>query len=60
MLAGMLILVSLALYFLVSPYFLILTAFVGVNLFQSSITGICPAEKFLGWLMPNKKISATG
>jgi hypothetical protein len=28
---------------LVSPWWLLLTAFVGLNLLQSSITGFCPA-----------------
>lgn len=41
--AGMMILVSLALAWFVSPYWLLLTAFVGVNLMQSAFTGFCPA-----------------
>ena len=41
--AGMMILVSLALAWLVSPYWLLLTAFVGANLMQSAFTGFCPA-----------------
>ena len=45
MLAGSLILISLALYYFVSPYWLFLTLFVGLNLFQSSITGWCLAEQ---------------
>jgi len=44
MLAGSLVLVSLALTLLVSPYWLILAGFVGVNLIQSAFTGYCPAE----------------
>lgn len=44
MLAGTLVLLSLALYYFVSPYWLLLTAFVGFNLLQSSVTGFCPAE----------------
>ena len=40
--AGCMILLSLALSLLVSPYWLLLTAFVGLNLFQSSFTGFCP------------------
>lgn len=43
MFAGSMILISLALTHYVSPYWLLLTAFVGVNLIQSSITGFCPA-----------------
>ena len=49
--AGIMILLSLALGLLVSQYWLLLTAFVGANLMQSSITGICPAAwafKILG------------
>jgi len=37
------VLLSLALAWLVSPYWLLLTAFVGANLFQSAFTGFCPA-----------------
>ncbi|MDO5604422.1 MAG: DUF2892 domain-containing protein [Paracoccus sp. (in: a-proteobacteria)] len=41
--AGSMILLSLALTYWVSPHFVWLTAFVGFNLMQSSLTGICPA-----------------
>ena len=41
--AGMMVLASLALAWLVSPYWLLLTAFVGFNLMQSAFTGFCPA-----------------
>lgn len=44
LLAGSFILLSLALYYFVSPYWLFLTAFVGLNLLQSSLTKFCPAE----------------
>lgn len=47
LLAGTLILFSLAMYYFVSPWWLLLTAFVGFNLFQSSLTGFCPAEIIL-------------
>lgn len=47
LMAGSLILLSLVLFYLVSPYWLFLTAFVGLNLAQSSITGFCPAEKII-------------
>ena len=43
LLAGVIVLVSLALAHFVSPYWLLLTAFVGLNLFQSSLTNWCPA-----------------
>ncbi len=45
--AGMFVLASLALGYWVSPYFFLFTAFVGVNLLQSSVTGWCPLEKVL-------------
>lgn len=41
--AGLMIMVSVALAWLVSPWFLLLTAFVGANLFQTAFTGFCPA-----------------
>ena len=43
--AGFMVLLSLALTLWVSPYFLWLTAFVGLNLLQSAFTGICPAAR---------------
>ncbi len=45
--AGALILLSLALGYWVSPYFLLFTAFVGLNLLQSSITKWCLMEDIL-------------
>jgi hypothetical protein len=42
-LAGTMVLISVVLTWLVTPYALLLAAFVGANLLQSSITGICPA-----------------
>jgi len=41
LIAGTFILASLALSRLHSEYWLLLTAFVGVNLFQSALTGWC-------------------
>ena len=41
--AGSIVLISLALGWLVSPYWLLLTAFVGANLIQAAFTGFCPA-----------------
>ncbi len=41
--AGVMILASLALAHFVSPLWLWLTVFVGVNLLQASVTGFCPA-----------------
>lgn len=42
--AGAFVLVSLALAHWVSPYWLLFTAFVGLNLLQSSFTRVCPLE----------------
>jgi len=42
-LAGTLVLVSLLLAWLVSPYWLLLAAFVGLNMLQAAFTGFCPA-----------------
>ena len=42
-LAGTMILASLALAWLVSPYWLLLAAFVGLNMLQAAFTGFCPA-----------------
>ena len=41
--AGVMILVSAALAYFVSPMWLLLTAFIGLNLLQASFTGFCPA-----------------
>ena len=41
--AGIMVLLSLALAHWHSPYWLLLTAFVGLNLLQAGITGLCPA-----------------
>jgi hypothetical protein len=45
--AGSVVLVSLLLAFLVSQWWLLLTAFVGANLLQSSFTGFCPLAMML-------------
>ena len=42
-LAGTMILLSVLLTALVSPWWLLLTTFVGLNLLQTSVTGFCPA-----------------
>jgi hypothetical protein len=46
-LAGTLVLASLALAYFVSHWWLLLAAFVGVNLIQSAFTGFCPAAMIL-------------
>lgn len=45
--AGSFILVSLLLAHFWSPYWLLFTAFVGVNLLQSAFTGFCPLARIL-------------
>ena len=52
-LAGSMVLLSVALVWFVSPWWLLLTCFVGVNLIQSALTGFCPPSLILtrlGWL----------
>jgi hypothetical protein len=44
-LAGVFVLASLALGYWVSPWFFLFTAFVGLNLLQSSFTKWCPVER---------------
>ena len=41
--AGSVTLLSAILVWLLSPWWLLLTAFVGLNMMQASITGFCPA-----------------
>ena len=48
--AGVVILVSVAIVYFISPWGLLLAAFVGLNLFQASFTGFCPAAKIFGKL----------
>jgi hypothetical protein len=50
LIAGSFILLSLLLAWLVSPYWLLFTAFVGLNLFQSALTRWCLMEKILARL----------
>ncbi|HOW67248.1 MAG TPA: DUF2892 domain-containing protein [Candidatus Paceibacterota bacterium] len=46
-LAGVLVLTSVALAHWVSEWWLLLAVFVGCNLVQSAFTGFCPAENIL-------------
>jgi DUF2892 family protein len=48
--AGTVVLLSVLLTVAVSTWWLLLTAFVGLNLLQSSVTGFCPAAVVLGRL----------
>jgi hypothetical protein len=47
LIAGMVVLASVSLAWLHSPYWLALNAFVGLNLFQSAFTNWCP----MVWLL---------
>jgi len=47
MIAGFFVLLSVALGYWVSPYWLLFTAFVGLNLFQSAFTNWCPMMAIL-------------
>jgi hypothetical protein len=58
-LAGSMTLLSVALAHFVSPWWLLLTCFVGVNLIQSAFTGFCPPTlvlRKLGWVDANDVI----
>ena len=48
--AGVFVMLSVALAVWVSPWWLFFTAFVGLNLFQSSLTNWCLLERVLGRL----------
>lgn len=45
--AGLFIMISVALAHYHHPYWLFFTAFVGLNLFQSAFTGFCPMATIL-------------
>ena len=47
LIAGIFVLLSIALGYWVSPIWFLFTAFVGLNLFQSAFTGWCPMITFL-------------
>lgn len=47
LIAGAFVTASVVLGVLVSPYFFLFTAFVGLNLAQSALTGWCPMMTFL-------------
>lgn len=50
LLAGVIVLASLALAHWISPAWLWLTAFVGLNLLQSGFTNWCPAMAIFRWM----------
>ena len=47
LMAGMMVLLSLSLAYFLSPHWLWLTVFVGLNLLQSAFTNWCPAVAIL-------------
>jgi hypothetical protein len=47
LIAGLFVLLSLALGYWVSPYWFLFTAFVGLNLFQSAFSNWCPMMTIL-------------
>jgi hypothetical protein len=53
--AGTFVVASLALGWWVNPAWFLMTAFVGANLLQSSITGFCPLDSMLEAIERNRK-----
>jgi len=47
LIAGLFVMLSVALGYVVTPYWFLFTAFVGLNLFQSAFTNWCPMMSFL-------------
>jgi len=60
LLAGVIVLISLALAHWVSPHWLWLTAFAGLNLVQSGFTNWCPAMAIFKWMGLNSASPAPG
>ena len=61
LLAGFFVMVSVALGYWVNPAWLLFTAFVGLNLFQSAFTDWCPAMTILRKLgVGSKQSKAAG
>lgn len=54
LLAGSFVGISILLYYLVSPWYLLIAVFVSLNLIQSSFTNFCPAENLLKRFLKNK------
>jgi hypothetical protein len=50
LMAGVVVLLSLALGYWISPWWYWLTAFVGLNLLQSAFTNWCPAMAIFRWM----------
>lgn len=47
LIAGLFVVVTLALGYFLNPWWFLFTAFVGLNLFQSAFTNWCPMMAFL-------------
>ncbi len=60
LIAGSFVLASLALGWWVSPYWYLFTAFVGLNLIQSSFTKWCLMEDILCWTGIHKEDERAG
>ena len=56
--AGSFVLISLGLAYWVSPWWLLFTALVGLNLLQSGVTNWCLMEDILRWTGIHKKTAA--
>jgi hypothetical protein len=56
MIAGALVVLSVALGHYVSPYWFLFTTFVGLNLFQSAFTNWCPAM----WMLAKLGLKSCG
>ncbi len=63
LLAGSFILVSVGLAVLLSPWWLLFTCFVALNLIQSAFTGFCPPvllARRLGWVKEDVRVRELG
>lgn len=58
--AGGFVILSVALAQFVSPWFLLFTVFVGLNLLQSAFSGWCPMMSLLARLGFRREVAATG
>ncbi|MGN6600838.1 MAG: YgaP family membrane protein [Ginsengibacter sp.] len=56
--AGLILLISVALSHFVNINWIWLSVFVGINLFQSGITKFCPLEKILGYCGVKDKVNS--
>jgi hypothetical protein len=59
LIAGSFVTISVVLSYVQSPYWLLFTLFVGLNLFQSALTGWCLMETFLKRLGVRSEAGAT-